>query len=149
LKQKSLFTVFVINGGVCKIFFFIIILLLNSRGYKLIQKREKVTGESMDSKTVQTHKKTKPPKKESSPDYIFQCPHCLLYVVIAYKDFNCRIFRHGVHKNNMKQINPHLSEEVCTKLAAQQSIIGCGKPFKIVRSPNEEAGFKLIRCGYI
>jgi hypothetical protein len=84
-------------------------------------------------------------------EFVFRCPHCQLHVLIKYKDFNCRIFRHGVYKKTMVQMNPHLPKIECDRLVAQSAIIGCGKPFRIEEIPGEPGGgsFKLIQCGYI
>lgn len=73
-----------------------------------------------------------------------QCPHCEEYVVI--EQINCAIFRHGVMKTNLAQINPHLAKSECDKLKEQDLIYGCGKPFKIVNENNE---WKAIECDYI
>jgi len=60
---------------------------------------------------------------------IIICPHCNENIII--KKLNCRIFRHGIFKSNMKQINPHCNEKYCTKLIKNNLIYGCGKQFKI------------------
>lgn len=46
-------------------------------------------------------------------DYIFICLHCNNEFIININDFNCKILRHGVYKNNLQQINPHASKEEC------------------------------------
>lgn len=73
---------------------------------------------------------------------IYNCPWCDTILIILKKDQNCKIFRHGVYKNNFKQINPHASEEECKLLIEQDLIYGCGKPFKLNRN-------KLEKCDYI
>ena len=35
---------------------------------------------------------------------IVTCPHCNLLIFIFEKEYNCKIFRHGVYKNNISQI---------------------------------------------
>ena len=64
----------------------------------------------------------------------FKCPYedCKLYIEVAKKELNCKIFRHGVLKNNNKQINPHSSKQICDNLSQQNSVYGCTKPFKII-----------------
>ena len=42
---------------------------------------------------------------------ITKCPHCQIDVVIYKKDIKCAIFRHGVIKKTMKQINPHAKKK--------------------------------------
>ena len=74
------------------------------------------------------------------------CPHCEQYILIYKNDVNCAIFRHAVYKNNYIQINPHMSKEMCDKLAQENQIIGCGKPFRLVLENNE---FRAIICDYI
>ena len=73
---------------------------------------------------------------------ITSCPHCNDNIVIYKKDIKCAIFRHGVMKKTMKQMNPHAKKEVCERLFKNGLIYGCGKPFKLV---NEIA----IKCGYV
>ena len=75
-----------------------------------------------------------------------QCPHCKEYVII--EQVNCAIFRHGVFKSNMSQINPHLSKSECDNLATNGLIYGCGKPFKIIKE-NGKNEWKAIDCDYI
>jgi len=79
---------------------------------------------------------------------IVTCPHCNLLIFIFEKDYNCKIFRHGVYKNNIsKQIDPHLSKEECEKLKKTDKIFGCGKPFKLVE--NMIGKPTAIICDYI
>jgi len=75
---------------------------------------------------------------------IVSCPHCQLFVEI--EEINCAIFRHAVLKKTNKQINPHSSKEDCDRYIANNMIIGCGKPFKIINENNE---YKAIECDYI
>lgn len=70
---------------------------------------------------------------------IVNCPHCDISIQIL--ELNCKIFRCGVYKENMKQIDPHMSKENIEKI--KDKIYGCGKPFKI----NEQN--KPEKCGYI
>lgn len=70
-----------------------------------------------------------------------QCPHCDEWIWI--EQFNCRIFRHGVFKNNYQQIPPHASKQECDDWSRQELIYGCGKPFRI-----EEDG-RVVICDYI
>jgi len=72
------------------------------------------------------------------------CPHCQSYVEI--EEVNCAIFRHGVIKKTNTQINPHASKNECDMYIKNNSINGCGKPFKIVLENNE---YKAIECDYI
>lgn len=73
-----------------------------------------------------------------------KCPHCNEYVII--EEINCAIFRHGILKKNMNQINQHLSKLECDKLKEKDLIYGCGKPFKIIYKNNE---WIAIDCDYI
>jgi DNA-directed RNA polymerase subunit RPC12/RpoP len=74
---------------------------------------------------------------------ILECPHCGGTIVVKKKQFNCRIFRHGVYKINNTQIHPHMSEEKCKKLKEKDLIYGCGKPFRI------NGDNIAVPCGYI
>ena len=80
-------------------------------------------------------------------DYIIiECPHCKQNILVYKKEFNCKIFRHGVYKKNLKQIDPHLPKKECDRLKKNDLIYGCGKPYKLV----EENGlYSTIVCDYI
>lgn len=74
-----------------------------------------------------------------------ECPHCKDYIFILLKELNCRIFRHGVYKNNFQQIDPHMKKEECDQLKEKNLIYGCGKPFKI----NFDGFWYAEICDYI
>jgi len=74
--------------------------------------------------------------------YMFNCPHCNGSIIINPKQLRCKIFRHGVYKNNGKQIKPHLGKMKCEELVVKNKIEGCGKPFRF-------DGIKVEICGYI
>ena len=75
---------------------------------------------------------------------IIICPHCNYPAIID--KINCGIFRHGVIKETGKQMKPHLDQSACEQLIQNNSIYGCGKPFKIIFEKNS---MKAIICGYI
>lgn len=75
------------------------------------------------------------------------CPHCNQLILIYKNEINCAIFRHGVMKTNLKQIEPHLPKPNCDKLAKEGLIYGCGKPFKLVL--NGEKEYIAVKCDYI
>ena len=77
---------------------------------------------------------------------IVKCPHCNNMVYIEKKDFNCHIFRHGIYKNTLRQIDPHLDKENCDRLKRENLIYGCGKPFKIINKANI---YMAVICDYI
>ncbi len=80
-------------------------------------------------------------------DYInIKCPHCELQIIIYRNEINCAIFRHGVMKDTGMQIGPHSSKEQCEKLANDNLIYGCGKPFKLVKKDND---YDSEKCDYI
>ena len=57
-------------------------------------------------------------------EYIAQpCPQCGEMVYIRIKDFNCRIFRHGVYKSTRKQIDSHSTKEECDELLSKYTSI--------------------------
>ncbi len=80
-------------------------------------------------------------------DHTFTCLHCNEPFVVAHREFNCRILRHGVFKHNLQPINPHSSKEECDKLVLNHSIYGCGKPLQII--DNSGGGYQVIICDYI
>lgn len=80
----------------------------------------------------------------SSSDQIVLCPRCDNYIEIL--DINCGIFRHAVYKIGLNQMNPHASEIECEKAIEEQTIYGCGKPFRINKIENE---LKIEKCDYI
>jgi len=80
--------------------------------------------------------------------------------MVDRKELNCRIFRHGVMRDAyerlgvMVQIPPHSPKRYCDHLAANNLIIGCGKPYKVVDVVVEDgAGGKVeqraVVCGYM
>ena len=77
---------------------------------------------------------------------IFNCPNCNQVVQVLKKEFNCKIFRHGIYKKNLKQIDPHLNKKECDRLKKEDLIYGCGKPFQLITSENN---FKAVICDYI
>jgi len=79
--------------------------------------------------------------------YICECPHCNNGFIVHRNELNCRIFRHGIYKHNLQQMNPHESKEVCDTLIINNSIIGCGKPIKICQINKNK--WKLEICDYI
>lgn len=79
-----------------------------------------------------------------SSGFEIKCPHCEEYVII--EQINCAIFRHGVFKSGMIQINPHLSKLDCDNLVENNLIYGCGKPFRLVKENDVWVG---IKCDYI
>ena len=52
---------------------------------------------------------------EKNGSYYFQCPHqdCKLLIEVKKKEINCKIFRHGIYKDNYKILDPHLKKEEC------------------------------------
>jgi len=78
-------------------------------------------------------------------DMFVSCPHCGGPVVVNEKDINCKIFRHAVHKNTLKPINPHASKEVCDRLVHANLVYGCCKPFELVRKNNK---WEAVMCDY-
>lgn len=72
------------------------------------------------------------------------CPHCECMIEIL--QINCGIFRHGVFKNSLQQINPHTPEITCKLYYDNGLIYGCGKPFRIV---NNNGNYEAHICDYI
>jgi hypothetical protein len=65
------------------------------------------------------------------PTFLFECPHCHVFIEVLIRDMNCRIFRHGVFKDTWQQIPPHSSKETIDGWLRSNLIFGCGKPFKL------------------
>lgn len=92
-------------------------------------------------------------------DYVFICLHCQEPFVVSHKEFNCRIFRHGVYKHNMQPINPHAKKEECEALLRDGLIFGCAGPLQIIDKDTDvgagacedtdKPGYDIIICDYI
>ena len=78
------------------------------------------------------------------PIFLF-CPHCDLLMEI--EKLNCCIFRHGIIIKTNEQIPPHSNKITCDHLISNNLIIGCGKPFKIIKINDNE--YSAIKCDYI
>jgi len=83
---------------------------------------------------------------------IINCPNCNQCIEVI--KLNCKIFRCGVFKENMKQIDPHLCKNKCEQLVLENKIYGCGKPFQVevvekIDNVNSEIEYKAVICGYI
>ena len=77
---------------------------------------------------------------------IMKCPHCNGLIEVYIKDINCTIFRHGIYKTTMKQIDPHASKIICDNLSINKQIYGCGKPFQVFF---EDYKYIIKKCDYI
>jgi hypothetical protein len=80
-----------------------------------------------------------------APLYIMfvTCPHCNGLVEI--EAINCRIFRHGWIVQTNQQLPPHATKEECD-LAVRNGLIGCGKPFELVK---DQDTWIAKACDYI
>lgn len=75
------------------------------------------------------------------------CPHCNNIIIIYKNEINCNVFRHGVVKTTMKQMEPHSPKDICDNMARKGEIYGCGKPFTLISNNNNH--YKAIACDYI
>ncbi len=75
----------------------------------------------------------------------FTCPWCEIMISVELNQINCKIFRCGIHKDSLKQIDPHLEKTECNKLVQDGKIYGCGKPFQYVDSDPP----KVVKCDYL
>ena len=75
---------------------------------------------------------------------IVKCPHCNEFIII--EKVNCGIFRHGIIKSTLKQMEPHLPKDKCDHLKEGDLIFGCGKPFQILMVNGEMV---IQICDYI
>jgi len=71
---------------------------------------------------------------------IIVCPKCNDPIII--EQLNCSVFRHATYKHNYEQIPPHSSKSLIDDLLKNNSIFGCGTPFKIIDN-------KPFICDYI
>jgi len=78
--------------------------------------------------------------------YFFDCPNCDSQIIVHKNELNCQIFRHAVFKNTFEQVNPHLCKEECDRLVRENKVIGCCKPFEIIRQNN--INLLAIKCDY-
>jgi hypothetical protein len=72
------------------------------------------------------------------------CPNCNEYFIM--EKLNCGIFRHGVIKENGKQMDPHSSKDLCDYYIRENKIYGCGKPFQVLLINNK---LETKICHYI
>ena len=76
--------------------------------------------------------------------YEFDCPHCGGAMEVKENEINCAIFRHAVYKDG-RQVNPHAPKSTCDKLVADDKVLGCCKPFELVKKGNT---YKAVTCDY-
>lgn len=87
-------------------------------------------------------------------NFVFQCPHCDLFVEVGRNEVACSIFRHAYYFTRTPeghvvltgQLNPHAPKQLCDQLLAEGKIYGCGKPFKMDRVGD---GYTVRICDYI
>lgn len=77
-------------------------------------------------------------------DIVLNCPHCNEPILI--EQINCGIFRHGIYRENLKQMNPHENKIKCDSDFQNELIYGCGKPFQI---KIENDHYSISICDYI
>ena len=82
----------------------------------------------------------------SDRSYVFECPHCNAPIQVGHDQLNCHIFRHGVIKSTMIQMDPHLPKAECDRLYESGAIYGCGRPFQLVKEGDD---LKAMACDYI
>ena len=104
---------------------------------------------SMPKKTNMSEAVITPEQTPDGPSLHFACPHCEQLVSVRVQEVNCAIFRHGNFKDSLKPIDPHLCKDECDRLAANDLIFGCGKPFQLVRSADGDNNYSVQICGYI
>jgi hypothetical protein len=87
---------------------------------------------------------------------LVHCPHCQQWIEILA--INCAIFRCGIYRQTGEQLPPHLSKAECDRVAEQQLIFGCGKPFRVQPAsphppcsphPPSEPAYEAVVCDYI
>ena len=83
---------------------------------------------------------------DGQPFYEFTCPHCTGVILVHQNELNCRIFRHGEYITTNQPIPPHLPKEECDRLAENNLIRGCGKPFRV---EGDGDTITAVVCDYI
>lgn len=99
---------------------------------------------NQDDKSFKLHKDD----SNNTLYFLVACPHCLATIQIYQHEVNCKIFRHGVYKATMQNMNPHASKQECDFLFMNGLIHGCGKPFQILLEP-DLVSCRVESCGYI
>ena len=84
----------------------------------------------------------------NSDEIHVKCPHCNDDIFILIYEINCNVFRHGIYKDNLQQMDPHAKKSVCEKLKRDDLIFGCGKPFSLDHDKKENKFF-AVKCDYI
>jgi hypothetical protein len=82
-------------------------------------------------------------------EHLFTCLHCGEKFIVKENEFNCRILRHAVYKNTLKEINPHTSKEECERLLNEDLVYGCAKPLRILPYKNSDGDYEIEICDYI
>ena len=82
---------------------------------------------------------------EEQNSVTFSCPWCKMMISVDLRQLNCKIFRCGIYKDSLRQINPHMPKDECDELVQSQRIYGCSRPFKYIA----EDPPKVIKCDYI
>jgi hypothetical protein len=72
---------------------------------------------------------------ENINENVLLCPNCKEYFIM--EKLNCGIFRHGIVKENGKQMDPHSSKDLCDYYIRENKIYGCGKPFQVLLINNK------------
>lgn len=85
---------------------------------------------------------------QDGQSYIYQCPHCNLFILVQQHEVHCRIFRHAVFKGDMKQVNPHASKENCERYVSEDLVFGCAKPYEMYKAQTV-SGWAVRPCDYI
>ena len=96
-------------------------------------------------------------KRRKFMDIEVYCPHCgdKMYI----EQIKCGIFRHGYIISLGKQLSPHAKQHICEMHLANNDLLGCGKPFRvIVHLPTAEPAeteekpvprYEAVICDYI
>jgi len=74
---------------------------------------------------------------------IVECPHCKCLVEI--EQVNCAIFRHATFRDG-NQVDPHASKEQCELWVQQEQVVGCAKPFELMK--REDGEWQAVHCEY-
>ena len=63
--------------------------------------------------------------------FTYSCPHCEGIIITEYNQLNCKIFRHGVFIDTLKQIGCHANKIECDKIEKTILFMDVGNHMKL------------------
>jgi hypothetical protein len=113
---------------------------------------DKKSDKAHDKKSDKAHDKSMTSNPvtwvDSDNCYLFDCPHCSVPIIVEENQVNCEIFRHGVMKGTYEPVHPHAPKSVCDELVAKQLVLGCCKPFRLLKGSSGRIE-SVAKCQYL